>query len=158
MTTRLIFSYGMLAMTAVVVLAYDSAERADTAMDPAPKPSMRRTEAAAYAPIMPLAQSPFREARVGSNSLARNSQAAENTDENSPPAHVHKSALLFLKVPLQTDMDGNAVSLERGTAVELVKKKGGKLIVRHESFKFMVETWQVTDDRTKLAGLARTSS
>lgn len=152
--SRLIFSYGMLTMTAVVVLAYDSAERADVEMQTARKPRIVRREAPVDIQILPLAQSPYREARTGSTELARHSQSPGRLSM----ADIHRSESLFLKVSVQVDMEGKSVSLDRGTAVEFVRKMGSKLVVKHEDSEFIVERWQVTDDRAKLDGLARSSS
>jgi hypothetical protein len=159
--TKLRIAYGLLAVTALSVVAYDAEVRTQQSFHntstEAERAMMRRP--AAPLPILPLAQSPFAEARpslVAANRVepARNKPAPSMAEDGITAT----SGILFLKSAMQVDLGDGPIAFPRGTRVQFVRQQDGKLLVSHDGANFLVEKSQVTDDMAKLGVLARNSS
>ena len=155
--TQLRIAYALLAATAISVIAYDAERRSDSARRTAQSPPPRRL--APMLPFLPLAQSPFQEARL-KNLLASESAPARSNAKTtaSDDLRIAPSGVYFLKVAVEVPSENGPVALNRGTRVRLVREQDGKLRVRRNSTDFLIEKSQVTDDLNALAALARNSS
>ncbi len=163
--TKIRIGYGLLAVTSIYVVALDAEVRDQQGIRNTSSESERAMmrEPAPPLPILPLAQSPFSEARptLASTSLASNHGApAQKNSPQTPPEEgtASASAILFLKAAMQVDLGEGPVAFPRGTRVHLVRQQDGKLLVTHDGVSFLVEKSQVTDDLAKLGVLARNSS
>ena len=157
--TQLRIAYVVLTTTAVSIIAYDSAQRSDSALRSAQSRPPPPQPTASALPIVPLAQSQFREASV--TNLPASEPAAVHTEPKATALHEHRNApsgVYFLKVAVEVPSKDGPVALNRGTRVRLVREQDGKLRVRRNSTDFLIEKSQVTDDLNVLAALARTSS
>jgi hypothetical protein len=151
--TKLRIAYGLLAITALSVIAYDADARTHLNLQGTMAEHARVREQAAPLPILPLAQSPFRDAQPDASVASNESQPARSAVEHAVPSDV-----FYLKVAVQVDSGGGPVSFNRGTRVRLVREQGGKFLVTRNGTDFLIEKSQVTDDLTALAALARNSS
>ena len=150
--TQLRIAYALLAATAISVIAYDAERRNDSARRTAQSPPPPR-RLAPMLPFLPLAQSPFQEARL-KNLLASESAPARSNAKTtaSDDLRIAPSGVYFLKVAVEVPSEN------RGTRVRLVREQDGKLRVRRNSTDFLIEKSQVTDDLNALAALAHNSS
>ncbi len=159
--TKIRIGYGLLAVTAIYVVALDAEVRGQQSLRNTSTEAERamRREPAAPLPILPLAQSPFSEAHP--NSFAANrGDVATRVQRQTPPEDGGNavSAILFLKSAMQVDLGEGPVAFPRGTRVHFIRQQDGKLLVSHDGANFLVEKSQVTDDLAKLGVLARNSS
>ena len=157
--TQLRIAYVVLATTAISVIAYDSARRSDNGIRTASLPPPPPQPAASALPILPLAKSPFREARLANFSTSE--AATTRTDAKATAPNEPRNApsgIYFLKVAVEVPSKDGPISLNRGTRVHLVREQDGKLRVRRKTTDFLIEKSQVTDDFKVAAALARNSS
>ncbi len=158
--TQLRIAYALLAATAASLIAYDFAQRSEPAVqnvqtEPMPPPPQNTPGL----PILPIAQSPFREANR--EAFLASHPAPTSTETKAPSIAQHRSAqsgVYFLKVAVEVPSKHGPLALNRGTRVRLVREQDGKLRVRRNTTDFLIEKSQVTDDLNELSALARNSS
>ncbi len=156
---KLRIAYGLLAVTAASVVAYDVQIRSQPpAQERQAAPA--RTQALASAPsISPLADSPFAEAgQENFRALQSANAEVEKNAATSPARLIASSGVYFLKVAVQFESENGPVALNRGTRVRLVREQDGKFRMRRNNTDFLIEKSQVTDDLNELGTLARNSS
>lgn len=157
--TQLRIAYALLAATAISVIAYDAERRSDSARRTAQSPPPSPSRLAPMLPFLPLAQSPFQEARLKNLLTSESAPARSNAKTTaSDDLRIAPSGVYFLKVAVEVPSENGPVALNRGTRVRLVREQDGKLRVRRNSTDFLIEKSQVTDDLNALAALARNSS
>lgn len=151
--TKLRIAYGLLAVTAISVIAHDADTRAHLDFHSTLAERAMHRAPAAPLPILPIAQSPFRDEMP-------DAAIAQNRSPQAQPAmqHPSPSEFFFLKVAVQVDSGEGPVSFNRGTRVRLVREQDGKFLVTRNGTDFLIEKTQVTDDLNALAKLARNSS
>ena len=156
--TQLRIAYALLAATAISVISYDAERRSDSARRTAQSPPPPR-RLAPMLPFLPLAQSPFLEARLKNLLASKSAPARSNAKTTaSDDLRIAPSGVYFLKVAVEVPSETGPVALNRGTRVRLVREQDGKLRVRRNSTDFLIEKSQVTDDLNALTALARNSS
>jgi len=157
--TQLRIAYALLAATAISVIAYDAERRSDSARRTAQSPPPLPRRLAPMLPFLPLAQSPFPEARLKNLLASESAPARSNAKTTASDAlRIAPSGVYFLKVAVEVPSENGPVALNRGTRVHLVREQDGKLRVRRNSTDFLIEKSQVTDDLNALTALARNSS
>ena len=156
---KLRVAYAFLAVTTASVLAYDWEHRSRTDGSNAESHQEPPRRTASALPMVPLAQSPFREASLESFLASQSAVAHQEPKAKAPRDHrIVPSGVYFLKVAMQVPAKDGPLTLNRGTRVHLVREQDGKLRVRRNSTDFLIDKSQVTDDLNELGTLARNSS
>jgi hypothetical protein len=146
-------------MSTLAVVAYDSHQRSELLLQATQAARRVFAEPPAPVPFLPIAQSPFPEARP--NSPLANERIAKETEPSQTKSFQKApvpSGIYFLKVAVRVDSGDGPLSFGRGTEVRLVRQQGGKFLVTRDGTDFLIEKTHVTKDRQKLATLARNSS
>ena len=157
--TKLRIAYGLLTVTALSVVAYDADVRSDLHYHSTQAERALTHEPAAPLPILPLAQSPFPDARP--SALASiTSDKARSASQPATPGEIHTTVagVFFLKVAVRVESGDGPVAFNRGSRVRLVRQQDGKFLVTRNGTDFLVEKSQVTDDIGSLTRFARNSS
>jgi hypothetical protein len=144
--TLLLCAYCTLTVSAFAIVACDAHRRSEILHQAALAAPAKIGERLVPVPFAPLSQSPFPEARPESN------PAASPEHDPAPPS------VYFLKVAVQVDSGDGPLSFDRGSEVRLIRQQDGKLLVTRDGTDFLVEKTQVTEDRSTVAALARSSS
>ena len=157
--TKLRIAYGLLTITALSVVEYDADVRSDLRYRSTQAERAQMSEHTAPLPMLPLAQSPFPEARP--NAFAANtSEMAHSASNTDTPRETPgtSAAVFFLKVAVRVESEEGPVAFNRGSRVRLVRQQEGKFLVTRNGTNFLVEKSQVTDDIGSLTKFARNSS
>jgi hypothetical protein len=157
--TKILCAYCLLGTSALTVIAHDAHWRSKLTRQNTQAAPARPPAPVTPLPISLLAQSPFEEARPN------RSDAGEHVATRTEPRatgksdkHTFAAGVYFLKVAVQVNSGEGPVSFNRGTQVRFVRQQDGKLLVTHKGTDFLIEKTQVTDDRSTLPALARSSS
>ncbi len=157
--TKLRLAYAVLAFIALAVGARDAHLRSTASISsPAAERSGSQTPALPLA-ILPIADSPFPEARAHRAGTTANTRAS-NDPVPTPKPEIASGLqdVFFLTVAVKVESKEGPVAFLRGTRVRLLRQQDGRLLVRHNRTDFLIEKSQVTDDLNALTALARNSS
>lgn len=156
---KLRIAYSLLIVSVLAAIAHDARLRSSLPLSSTQTQPDKSPELALPFTITPLAQSPFPEARPNRFDANLHPLAhAESTPVRKQERHTPPAGVYFLTVAVQVDSGGGPVAFDRGTRVRLVRRQGGKLLVRHNGTDFLIEKSQVTDDLNALATRTRNSS